>query len=506
MNMKATLPMVLVSLLLFSSLVSSIQLGMVHAFTSFHGIINSDATWTTANSPYILNGPVAVNIGVTLTIEAGVTVNLNGYYIQVNGTLVARGSNTDKINFSGGSIVFNTVGNSWNEQTGSGSIIENSVLSATSISIGNNVAPKITHSSFEGIYINGDSTISYNTIHSITIAIGSPSIFSNYISGDFTVEGGAPTINNNTVDTRLVVDGGFPLISNNKIFDGIHADSRGGQVTIYSNEMSSKNGFRVIYVQGIHAEISNNNITGNGNTGINVAGSLSSASISNNVISRCRTGIDISVGGITTIVRNLVFSNDVGINFGISYGGDGNVTVQDNTLRDNSVGIQCNPSPLLIITNNNIQSSSQYNFRLQSPNNITAANNWWGTTDSSAISQTIYDNKNDFNLGSVNFTPFLTAPNPEAQPIPNSNPTSMPTLSPLISPTPTSSLVISTPTATVMPSQSPHQSSSPSQNPITSPAAPQPQFNEIAIALIVVAVVMIAAVIVLMARLFRKKR
>jgi hypothetical protein len=66
-----------------------------------NGIITQDTTWTKANGPYSLTGPVGVSQGVTLTIEPGTTVNLNNYYIIVNGTLVAKGTSTDKIQING---------------------------------------------------------------------------------------------------------------------------------------------------------------------------------------------------------------------------------------------------------------------------------------------------------------------------------------------------------------------------------------------------------------------
>ena len=62
--------------------------------------------------------------GVTLTIEAGATINLNGYYILVNDTLQARGSSTDKIYFNGGQIIFTQFIVGWNQETQSGSIIQ----------------------------------------------------------------------------------------------------------------------------------------------------------------------------------------------------------------------------------------------------------------------------------------------------------------------------------------------------------------------------------------------
>ena len=66
----------------------------------------------------------------------------------------------------------------------------------------------------------------------------------------------------------------------------------------------------------------------------------------------------------------------------------------------------------------------------------TAKNNWWGTTDQQAINQTIYDSNDDFNLGTINFVPFLNSPNPQApslnMPIPTSNPSSSPTSKPTV--------------------------------------------------------------------------
>jgi hypothetical protein len=109
-----------------------------------------------------------------------------------------------------------------------------------------------------------------------------------------------------------------------------------------------------------------------------------------------------------------------------------------------------NNSPSVTIANNNIQNNNQNSIYLkETSNDIEATNNCWGTTDTQAINQTIHDFKNDFNLGKVNFVPFLTEPNPEATPDPNALPISTPTPVPSTSPTPTSSPAqTSTPTPT----------------------------------------------------------
>lgn len=149
--------------LLISTVVGIMHCGTVQAVTNVNGIISSDTIWTKANSPYSLTGPVGVADGVNLTIEAGVTVNLNSYYIQVNGTLSATGSSADKIYINDGSdgvdgrgypiypITFTPFSTDWNEQNETGCIIENAVLSSTSVFI--SASPKIYLNSFTDSFI-----------------------------------------------------------------------------------------------------------------------------------------------------------------------------------------------------------------------------------------------------------------------------------------------------------------------------------------------------------------
>lgn len=50
-------------------------MGLAVGATDVTGLIASDTTWTADGSPYVLTGPVTIPAGVTLTIEAGVTVD-----------------------------------------------------------------------------------------------------------------------------------------------------------------------------------------------------------------------------------------------------------------------------------------------------------------------------------------------------------------------------------------------------------------------------------------------
>jgi hypothetical protein len=183
-------------------LAGTLNFGTVQASTDVADIINVDTTWTKANSPYSLTGPVTVNSGVTLTVEAGVTVNLNDNRIEVDGTLVARGSSADPIYFRWGNgvkgeISFAQSSSNWNEQTDSGCIIENAILSSISLFISS--SPKINNNTITGpqaadvIYIYG----------------GSPLISNNNITGDvdsrnvFNIQDGSPVILNNTITAHV---------------------------------------------------------------------------------------------------------------------------------------------------------------------------------------------------------------------------------------------------------------------------------------------------------------
>jgi len=175
----------LIAFLAATMIVGLTSVGTMHFGMAQSGIISImdiDTTWTKANSPYSLNGPLVIGNGVTLTVEAGATVNFNNYYIVVNGTLHARGSSADQIHFNGGNITFTGYSNAWNEQTGSGCIIENAVLSSTSIFNGNSL--KIADCAITaGVSVGGSSIVSSNTITGDVSAAGSTLISNNLITG-----------------------------------------------------------------------------------------------------------------------------------------------------------------------------------------------------------------------------------------------------------------------------------------------------------------------------------
>ena len=334
----------LVLLLIICFTVGSVlEIGAVKASSDVTDVIASDTTWTKADSPYSLSGNVLVSNEVTLTIEEGVTVNLNNYFIRINGTLVASGSSADQIQFNDGQIIFTETSGDWNEQSDSGSVIENAVFNLASIFIGGS----------------------------------SPKIDSNFLNNGISItEDAAPIISNNTL---AGVDPHGPLS------EGISVYSV-GESYIYGNTISNCLWGIAVYGGGV---VTDNNISG------------------------CSSGIEILENNGTPIVqRNLITNNTLGIEIRETKVGSGNSTVQNNTITNNLVGIsivtQVDGEVETKILHNNIYANEIYNIKSEVPDDIEAANNWWGTTDNQAITETIYDSKNDSQLGTVNFVPFLS--------------------------------------------------------------------------------------------------
>ena len=362
--------------------------------TNVSYIIGSDTTWTQANSPYNFTGNVLVNNGVTLTIGADATVNLNNYYledngsliiqpganitigligngIEVNGVLSAIGTTVNPIYINGNvqnhiffafysALTFSPSSAGWNQQTNSGSIVENVVVTNTEFEVSSGV--EISNSAF--------------------------------LSGALTLINGSPTILNDSITTGLGVIGGSPVISNNTITGGLSISAGSG-----------------IVADNIISGLSLNDAYGSPDS--------------------------------TLIERNLISNSSIGISCAIQSSVDSEVAIENNTVTNNAVGIQIETPNAPAIFNNNIYGNT-LNAKLsgQASSEINLADNWWGTTDHQAINQTIYDFKNDFTVGTVDFVPFLSASNPEALPNPNAPiptpaPTPMPTPSPTATPTPT---------------------------------------------------------------------
>lgn len=433
--------LLIVILLIESAVFASPQFGLVQASTDVSETITSDTTWTMANSPYMLNSSVKVDIEITLTIEPGVIIDLNNYPLQVNGVLIARGSSNEKISFNNGQIDLTSNCTSWNEQTGQGTIIENSIINRTSIAISN--SPKIINNIIYGVVFpgtagvisiyNGSPNIINNTVYvatlvySIHVLGGSPIIAYNTLNGGIGGDENQQTtqILNNVIMGEVIIDAGCPIIANNIIIG-------------FKRSYPSENSSTVTDTDSICGGI--------GLTGYNFGEhKLYNAVISNNTINGCRYGICWNAGGGAIIEGNSIINcAEKGLLIG------SNAIIRNNLISNTPIGIEIfnfnrdDASPLdpqypPTIFNNDFENITKYIIYSYCCANLNMTYNWWGTTDTQTINQKIYDHMYDSSLGIINFIPFSTAPNtititiePTLSPTTNSTPTISPSTTPYL--------------------------------------------------------------------------
>ena len=198
---------------------SSISVSIAQTSNVVNGVISSNITLTKANGPYTFQ-QVVVKQGATLTIEPGASISIDGY-LQVSGTLNAKGTSSQQIFFNfggyfGGSIKF--------DSTSTSSIIENAIVNYVPVNISGSVT-------IRNSYLRGSQD-----------------------QASISIDGGSPTITDNTIfgtldaDTVIYVTGGSPIITNNKI-------GASSIIGLYPNPPVGMNRFGSAY--GVHVTNAN---------------------------------------------------------------------------------------------------------------------------------------------------------------------------------------------------------------------------------------------------------
>lgn len=339
------------------------------ASTEVKGVISQDSTWTVQGSPYLFTGAVGIAEGVTLTIEAGVTVNIGSYYLQVNGSLKAAGTPTQKVVFTADVNPSNDAIISWADAhplaSGQNNIV--AIYGNPTITI-HNALLNNTSIFAQGLHSNAAVFITDCALLESSVNVwGKAIVIGSYVMG--------------SVSAR-----GVSLLTENTILGG---------VTVIGN------GAETFTVLG-------NNITSNHEAAIIASGGGTIQS--NFIYNACRGITQEDKTTLSAIIRqNLIKNNEYGIYLRDN---SNDAAIVDNTFTANKVGI-FNPSYRLTIAGNSFIDNAQYDIRAGS-NAVSAASNWWGTTDRQAIEQKIFDSKDDFSLGTVVYVPFLTTPNVNA--------------------------------------------------------------------------------------------
>jgi len=368
------------------------------ADTPVSGSIDSNTTWTLANSPYIVTGNVLVMQGVTLTIEPGVTVKFDSARVlHIEGTLIARGT-SNRISFTS---------NQPTPAPGDWGYILFTDLSTDA-----------TYDS-NGVYTDGSILQ-----HCIVEYAGGLSVSDN---GAIRINSSGPFINNCFIKSNCAC--------------GINAMNCSGLMVtnniITENTASDGAGVYVAPATPCNATISNNIIINNtaANTGTVYArlGNYGTITISNNIFSN---NVAVSASGIyaylhayynyLNVLNNSIIGNSAQksvIHLHSEYYYN-NMLLKYNTITYNDA--TASPKYTMLLTCGREPSSNTYLFNYNnisnnkadyelwndmfygSGGNVDAKNNWWGTATDSEIQSRIYDWVDDFTKGIVFYSPYET--------------------------------------------------------------------------------------------------
>jgi hypothetical protein len=292
----------------------------------------------------------------------------------------------------------------WNEQSGSGGIIEYAVMNRTGVTAISSI--KFAHNQLSG--------------GGISAASGSPVISDNLIEAGFSVGGGSPIIANNIINGYIWVD------SSSNIDSPVIAGN---------------------YISNINPEYPYATAAGIAVLGASYS-NIGQILIEKNVITGSSIGIDLIYRESHDVIKP--------------------ITIRYNTIQSNDVCIQIAGKFAPTITNNNFYSNHTCIKLASASRDVSAGQNYWGTADSSAIPALIYDYYDDFNLGKVVYTPILTSPDSTApdptKPIPKVDVPSA-TANPTATTSPTKSTPTQSPTTNPSNPQSTPTNNSPSAHP-----------------------------------------
>lgn len=380
------------STLLFLTVFLMIFPDRVQATTTVSGSITTDTTWTTAASPYVIDGDaLTINTGVTLTIEPGVVVKLNGEHLTVSGTVVAAGTADDPITFT--SFYDDTVGGDTN---------------------GDGASTAAAPGDWE--YVSFASGSSGNLDHVVMQYGGAgsaPAMMLYILANDVTVQNSTLQL---AEDSVLMIDSASPTVTNTII------DSSASSYT-YPNSISG-DGAVLTGSTFIGSTVINpnqnclwlddsTNVTLDGNSftgcyaGIRMSGDASGV-ITNNTITGLNFGFNITLfwADELTISSNIISGNTYGM---CTQAGTAGAMITDNIFSNNVYGLKVNNVAGFTLSQNIFVDNTLYAMYADevAVMPVEAENNWWGDSTGPYHSSTNPSGLGDTVSDYVIFDPWL---------------------------------------------------------------------------------------------------
>ena len=305
---------------------------------------------TTTYSPYLVTGNLLVLQGVTLTIDPGVTIEFApNRGMQVNGTLIARGTVDQPITFTSpfasplpGDWASIVVASSASPATydGSGNYTGGTILEYVSVLYaGGNGATAALKIGTSAPYVH-NVTIEYSAAEGL------------YANGPINLLMDGVTIANNAA-TGVQMDGGTTVLQNSSLTTngGAGVQQNGGTLTVQNTTVDHSTGTGIATTGNATVNVLSSTVQNSGGDGVNANGAYAVLTILTTTL-QYNAGAGVYLTGCNqcwnwyrpnlTVQASTVSHNGRGVDFSTPYGALFSITasVISNTVQDNNgVGI-----------------------------------------------------------------------------------------------------------------------------------------------------------------------
>lgn len=412
------------------------------------GIIDKDELWSLARSPIIVNGNILIKENVTLTIDPGVIIRFStppiqpvGYYIRVDGTLNAQGTEENPILFTAenpeypwGCIAFTDLSQDWDEAASTGSVLKQCIIeyagtkqeaSVISVSASPLIADNIIrYGAAGGIRtVRGFQNIIGNLIHNTTtgihLACEGGLIENNYLTDNqqaIYLDSSIKEIeirNNTLINASAESAGGCLNISlhynSDPDADAAAADAAAAAEAAKATAERAAEISEAADAARAEALFSGDNEAYLQAVAVAEAAAKQAADAADAAQSAAETSATLNET-VKAIIEAMTAKISIKKNHIINQSGNA-VAITENSEQANYT---------LSFNQNTIENSEGnlsvllYNWKHKEPEPLNMEENWWGTTRRDKIDSKIYDAKNDFNLPLVDYEPIAEEAIPDA--------------------------------------------------------------------------------------------
>jgi len=341
--------------------------------TNISGTLPTNTTWSPEGSPYCITEDIVISDGNILTIEPRTEIAFNDSTMHVNGTLIAIGNENDKILFE----VY--VKKSQSQLLFVGpytSVLDNFIMQNLDLTSVEEDSGKINLTN--GKLKNSDILIRYSYVYNNEFENCNVGIYEAYWK--------------ETMKT----------------------------INVLNNTFHSGTSYLEIKADDAPLNFINNSIQGyNVENCVIAIGSSWLLDFSHNTIHNNlgKYAICTTQTYDSSLTHNLIYDNTC---IGILGSTERHTLIEFNTIANNDVGVSINLRENSTFRNNNVYNNTEYDAKTDTDDEgaLNLSNNYWGTTNSSLISEQIYDYYDNIEFKELIYEPFLTELVSEAPSIP----------------------------------------------------------------------------------------